>query len=350
MLGTIMAANVLFVIIPAPLGARPREAGRPRARSAARDRRQAAVGAQQLPDAACSLHDARRPLPVHVHARPRLGRARRADGRRRRDPPLLQPASRGGDALVDPGRLRAARSRRSRSGSGRGDRPGARAATAVPFAQARPIVQARCPRATRCTRRSPGSPRRRPDVVLDTPEQIHALASRSRVRGGLAFMPLGNATKMTTRSESRSGSGSQRGEGRAVIEITAAGFGFVARLEEERSPRRSRSSGDAPVETKLIHAGGAASRPGSRWATSSSATSAGECDELPGAGRAVALSGRGQRDRDALPLRRHLLREQGGPARGQPLRHGGRRHRASARSASSCSGKARRTSPLRGRP
>jgi uncharacterized membrane protein len=42
------------------------------------------------------------PLVVHVQPRPRLGRARRADGRRRRDPPLLQPAARRGDALVDP--------------------------------------------------------------------------------------------------------------------------------------------------------------------------------------------------------------------------------------------------------
>ena len=91
---------------PRPLGARPREGGRARARPEAGPPRQAALGAQQLPDAAGALHDARRALVVHLHARPRLGGARRADGRRRGDPPLLHPPARGRDALVDPGRLR----------------------------------------------------------------------------------------------------------------------------------------------------------------------------------------------------------------------------------------------------
>ena len=106
MLGTIMVANVLLRDHPRPLGARPREGGGPRARPEAGPRRQAALGAQQLPDAAGAVHDARRALVVHVHARPRVGGARRADGRRRGDPPLLHPPPRGRDALVDPGRLR----------------------------------------------------------------------------------------------------------------------------------------------------------------------------------------------------------------------------------------------------
>ena len=50
----------------------------------------------------------RRPLPVHVHARPRPGRTGRADGGGRRDPPLLQPASRrrrsGGSPSAAPAR------------------------------------------------------------------------------------------------------------------------------------------------------------------------------------------------------------------------------------------------------
>ena len=111
---------------PRPLGAGAREGGGPRAGSAAGHPGQAALGAQQLPDAARSLHDAGRALPVHVHARPCLGRARRADGRRRRDPPLLQPPSRRRDALVDPGRLRL-RDRRDRGlAAAAGDETGGR--------------------------------------------------------------------------------------------------------------------------------------------------------------------------------------------------------------------------------
>ena len=68
MLGTIMAANVFFVIIPAHWELiRAKEAGREP--DPPRTARQAALGAQQLPHAARALHDARRPLPVHVRAR-----------------------------------------------------------------------------------------------------------------------------------------------------------------------------------------------------------------------------------------------------------------------------------------
>ncbi len=66
MLGTIMVANVFFVIIPAHWELRAREGGGPRARPGAGAPRQAALGAQQLPDAAGALRDARRALPVHV--------------------------------------------------------------------------------------------------------------------------------------------------------------------------------------------------------------------------------------------------------------------------------------------
>ena len=166
MLGTIMAANVLFVIIPGHWElVRAKEAGRePDPRPGILG--QAALGAQQLPDAAGALHDARRPLPVHVHARPRLGGARRADGRRRRDPPLLQPPPRRRDALVDPGRLRL-RDRRDRGLAAparrRSPPPGA-ATVSVRARRGRSSRRAARP-ATRCTRRSPGSlaaGRRRP--------------------------------------------------------------------------------------------------------------------------------------------------------------------------------------------
>ena len=66
MLGTIMAANVFFVIIPAHWKlVRAKEAGR-EPDPAANRARQAALGAQQLPHPARALHDARRALPVHV--------------------------------------------------------------------------------------------------------------------------------------------------------------------------------------------------------------------------------------------------------------------------------------------
>jgi hypothetical protein len=126
MLGTIMAANVLFVIIPGHWElVRAKEAGRePDPRPGILE---GALGAQQLPDAARPLHDARRALPVHLHARPRLGRSRRADGRRRRDPRLLQPAPRRRDVVVDSRRV-CLRDRRDRdlAASGRDEAGGRR--------------------------------------------------------------------------------------------------------------------------------------------------------------------------------------------------------------------------------
>ena len=58
---------------PGALEARAREGGRPRARPAVEPRRQDAVGAQQLPDAAGRVRDALEPLPVHVRARATAG-------------------------------------------------------------------------------------------------------------------------------------------------------------------------------------------------------------------------------------------------------------------------------------
>src|SRR5205814_230596 len=59
-----------------------------------------------------------------------------------------------------------------------------------------------------------------------------------------------------------------------------------------------------------------------------------ERDELPRPGRGPPLPGRAQRDRDPLPLRPDVLREQGRAARGQPLpddRRGSRRARGARR-------------------
>ena len=58
---------------PGALGARPREGGGPRARPALERARQAALGAQQLPDAAGRVRDALEPLPVHLRAHATAG-------------------------------------------------------------------------------------------------------------------------------------------------------------------------------------------------------------------------------------------------------------------------------------
>ena len=102
---------------PGPLGARAREARRSRARPGARDQGQAALGAQQLPDAARRAGDARAALPVCLCARARLARPRRADARRRVDPPLLQPPPPRPDGLVRSRRAPRSRCSRSRSRS-----------------------------------------------------------------------------------------------------------------------------------------------------------------------------------------------------------------------------------------
>ena len=200
MLGTIMAANVLFVIIPGHWElVRAKEAGREP------DPKPGIVAKQR------SVHNNYLTLPVlftmlaghfavHLHARPRLGGARRADGRRRGDPPLLQPPPRGRDALVDPGRLRL-RDRRDRglaaAARARRRRPARRP---CPFAQAQQIVQARCAPCHSLHPTQPGFTRRRPASSSTRRQQIHARAAQIKaVAVDSTFMPLGNATKMTAR-------------------------------------------------------------------------------------------------------------------------------------------------------
>ena len=104
MIGTMMAGNVLFVIIPGHWELiRAKRAGT-RARSRARREGQAPLGPQQLPDAAGGAGDAQQPLPVRLRARRRVARAVRVRRARRLRAPLLQSAARRPHALVDAGR------------------------------------------------------------------------------------------------------------------------------------------------------------------------------------------------------------------------------------------------------
>ena len=198
MLGTIMVANVFFVIIPAHWELiRAKEAGREPDPAGGRPR-QAALGAQQLPDAAGAVRDALEPLRVHVHARGRVARARVPDGdRRRRSATSSTCATRAGTS---------GRSRSLRGGLARGHRDLAQAARdvrppgrPVPFSRVqRRSSTSAAPSATRCTRRSPASRRRRRGSRSTRP-------SRSRRRRPtieqqavvLKAMPLGNVTHMT---------------------------------------------------------------------------------------------------------------------------------------------------------
>ena len=127
---------------PGSTGARAGEAGRTGAGPGAWPSRQAALGAQQLPDAAGRARDDRPALSVPVHARARLARPAHVDGARGLDPSLLQPSPPGSDHLDHPGHRRSSAlrtrrchptggrfvSRRRRPGSIRTGRRGRRAA------------------------------------------------------------------------------------------------------------------------------------------------------------------------------------------------------------------------------
>ena len=250
----------------------------------------------------------------------------------------------GRDALVDPGRLRLRdRGDRRLAPAVRDEARGRRGRRCRSPRRARSSRRG-APRATRCTRPSPGSTRRRPASSSTRPSRSTRSASQIKaVAVDSTFMPLGNATQHDRRGA------------RALGQWIAAGCEDPAvirdhrrRLRAHRPPRGGALAAhgrvlpdDAPVREQadpgaLVGPGGVdpdgrlrRRRPRARGS-----------DQLPGAGRAAPLPGRGQRGRDPLPVRRHLLREQGRPARGQPLRD--RRRRASStcrRSASSCSGR-----------
>ena len=103
MIGTMMVGNVFFVIIPGHWELiRAKRAGR-EPDPGAGHQGQAALGPQQLPDAAGAADDAQQPLPVRLRARPRLARAVRVRRARGLRAPLLQPAPCGSHEVVDAG-------------------------------------------------------------------------------------------------------------------------------------------------------------------------------------------------------------------------------------------------------
>ena len=196
MLGTIMVANVFFVIIPAHWELiRAKEAGRepdPAANARGKQR---------------SVHNNYLTLPVlfamlsnhfaftYSHCG-RVARPRVADGDRRRDPPLLQPAPRRPQRVGDPG---------ARGGFAGGDRD---LAPAARDARRRPgrAVLARERHRRRALCRLPldapdaaGLLRRRRAASRSTRrEQINARAADIEQQAVvLKAMPLGNVTHMT---------------------------------------------------------------------------------------------------------------------------------------------------------
>ena len=197
MLGTIMAANVFFVIIPAQWELiRAKEAGREPdpARALRGKQRSVHNNYLTLPVLFAMLEQ---PLPVDVRTQLVVADADRADDDRRLDPALLQPAPRRADGVVDPGHRGARhRSGRGRDPAGRRLRFGGAAATAVSIARAHAIVQARC---VPCHSAHPTRMDSAPlGIVFDTPEQMHAQASLiEQVAVSTKTMPLGNATGMT---------------------------------------------------------------------------------------------------------------------------------------------------------
>ena len=197
MLGTIMVANVLFVIIPAHWElVRAKEAG-PRARPGARLRGQAALGAQQLPDAAGAAGDGLDPLPDGHQPRPRLDRPGCADGGRRLGPPLLQPPARRANGLGDPRERGCTRRRGGRPREP--DEPDTPASgQPVSIAQVQAIVAERCAECHSASPTNPSYSSAPAGVVLDTPEQIVAAAAAIEEQAVLSrAMPLGNVTGMT---------------------------------------------------------------------------------------------------------------------------------------------------------
>ena len=211
MLGTIMAANVLFVIIPAHWGlVRAKEAGREP------DPRPGIVAKQR------SVHNNYLTLPVlftmlaghfpftytHDHAWAVLvalmavGAAIRHYFNRRHAGETLWWIPVGCACAIA---AIAVWLRPQESAPAKG-------AATVSFAQAKQIVQTRCAPCHSMNPTQPGFDSPPADVVLDTPEQIHALASQIKgVAVDSTFMPLGNATKMTQAERTLLGQWIQQG-------------------------------------------------------------------------------------------------------------------------------------------
>ena len=105
LIGTIMVANVFVIIIPYQKKIRRRAARRQGARSVLGPDRQAALGPQQLSDAAGRLPDAQQPLAAVLCHPLQLADRRHRARHRAGHPPFLQFAPRGqGQSVVDLGR------------------------------------------------------------------------------------------------------------------------------------------------------------------------------------------------------------------------------------------------------
>ena len=129
----------------------------------------------------------------------------------------------------------------------------------------------------------------------------------------------------------------------AMLEIVAAGMRFVARWEDELAPQTVAAfKAILPLDDRIIHCRWSGESNWIPWGDRDFGHRPRERDVLPAPGRARALPRRPERDRAALPVRLLLVRVEGGPAVGEPLRHGRRGRRSSCpSSAGSPSGKAR---------
>ena len=175
MLGTIMAANVFFVIIPAH-----------RKLVAAMEEGREPDPAPLLEAKNRSVHNNYLTLPVlftmlagHFAfvfgSEPGVARLRRDRGSHRAHPRVLQPLARGPARVVDPGPRRRGRRRVSLSGSSR-RRPLPASGPTATFAQIQPIVQQRCAPCHSGASAPLG-------IRFETQEQIEAHARRHRAAG-----------------------------------------------------------------------------------------------------------------------------------------------------------------------
>ncbi len=124
------------------------------------------------------------------------------------------------------------------------------------FATVQAIVANRCAPCHSPTPTQPGYSSPPAGIVLDTPAQIEdAAALIGSVAVDSQAMPLGNATGMTRPSATRSPAGSPRGSVQPpMLEIVAAGFAFRARFEEAAAPGTVAAfRAILPFEDRLIH-------------------------------------------------------------------------------------------------
>ena len=201
-------------------------------------------------------------------------------------------------------------------------------------------------RATRCTRRRPasrahrpGSCSRRPSRSSRRPTAIETVGRRTRV----------DAARKRDRDDRASERRARGSPGREDEVGLADARDRRGRVRLRRAPRGGGGAADgrrvpaAPAARVADHPCALERRGGlDPVRRSRPRARPGERDELSAPRRDRALSGRRQRDRDPPGLRLRELREQGGTARRQPLRHDRRGQRAPAGArAGASSGRAR---------